>query len=93
MSCHVLPRGLGYSCHPVLVISGNTKLDMHPATGIMFSQGYVKHILHFSCEIFGLELFRSPGRPGKNSVTSYVKRSSCYNVWSMQIVRIPVIEK
>lgn len=44
LSCHVLPRGLGYSCHPVLVISGNTKLHMHLDTGIMFSEGNVKFL-------------------------------------------------
>lgn len=101
LSCDVLPRGLGYSCHPVLVISGNTKLDMHPGTDIMFSQGYVKHILHFSCEIFGLELFKSPAITGKNrtekpvniiSATSHAKSLSWCNLYSVQIAGTSVIK-
>lgn len=77
-------------------------MDLHPGTGIMFSQGYVKYILHFSCAIFGSELFKSPGRTGKHrtektvniiSAISHAKRSSCYNVCSVQKVGTSVIEK
>lgn len=41
----------------------------------MFSQGYVKYILHFSCKIFGLELFRSVRISRKNS-----------EMWSVSLV-------